>query len=146
MYVYSTLTSDNEYPLYREGANNLLQIERSVVIKGGAGLANKHFVTPRGVVTKIDDDEYKLLKDNEVFKLHVANGFITTDEKLHDIDGVVADMLGRDASSPLVPQDFAEGAAPIVNSGTTEENPAPSTPHVSVTRDAQNARRNNNRR
>lgn len=113
-YVYSTLTSDVEYALWSKPAGDLPIIERTVKIKGGANLANARLVTPYGVATSVSAEELDLLNGNEVFTLHKKNGFITVSEKSEDPEKVATDMTGRDASAPLVPQDFTEEEEPKV--------------------------------
>lgn len=111
IFVYSTLTADNIYAAYVKVANDLPQVERQVLIRGGTNVADKRLHTPRGVVTKITADELEALKDNHVFGQHVDNGFITWSTKLEDVEKeiVTAGLEGRDTSSPLVPEDYVAG-------------------------------------
>lgn len=111
-YVYSTLSTDVEYALWSKPAGDLPVVERTVLIKGGANVANDRVVTPYGIATNVSDEELELLNGNEVFNLHKKNGFITVSKKSEDPEKVATDMTGRDASAPLVPQDFPEGEAP----------------------------------
>lgn len=73
----------------------------------------KHMVTPRGVVTEVTPEELAELRNNEVFKLHLSNGFLQISEAKTDVEKAAADMTGRDQSAPIVEQD--------------EEMPAPAT-------------------
>lgn len=111
-YAYSTLSSSVEYTTYEQGGADIKIAGHKVVIAGGAGMATKHLQTPRGVATQISEFDLQHLKENELFKLHVKNGHIKIEERKADVDEVVADMTGRDPSSPIVPQDFAEDKAP----------------------------------
>lgn len=106
-YIYSTLSQNTAYAFYKTSTdkNDLHEIEREIVIKGGAGVADKNFITPSGVVTKVTDEEYELLKTNSVFQLHVKNGFIIAQKSNSDIDSVVKKMEPRDKSAPIRPED-----------------------------------------
>lgn len=108
VYVYSTLSCDTGYATYKKGGGDLPIVEHIVFIKGGAGVANDRFITPLGVATGVSNEEAELLEQNEVFRLHRENGFITMQKKQVDVEKVVADMVGRDVSAPIVPEDFSE--------------------------------------
>lgn len=109
-YVYSTLSANVDYTGYKQGGGDLPIVDGYVRIGGHANVANKHFDTPRGVVTGISSDELDFLKSHPVFQLHEKNGFVVVEKSNEDIEKVVADMEGREPSAPLVPEDFeAEG-------------------------------------
>lgn len=115
-YVYSTLSCNNIYRSYK-ATSDLPVAGDEVLIKGGANIATKNLVTPRGVVTEIDENQLQLLQNDEVFKLHQKNGFIKIEEKLVDAEVVAADMDSRDQSAPLTPEDYTgneAGAKPVV--------------------------------
>lgn len=117
VFVYSTLSADNMYGPYDPGAADLPVRKGSVLIKGGANVVGaKHLITPRGMVTRITEEQLALCRADVTFAAHEANGFLTVESKQVDADHVAADMVGRDLSSPLVPQDLtnAEPAA-VVN-------------------------------
>lgn len=131
-YIYSTLANDNLYHLYEKQDSkggsviDVPRIEKSVLIKGGAGVATKHLVTPLGIVTNVSDDELELLEANEAFQTHVNNGFIKIDKKKIEVEVVVADMNGRDNSAPVTPEDsFGSEAKP------SAENSKPSSERTS---------------
>lgn len=105
-YVFSTLTCDNDYASWVKGGGDLQTIERIVRIKGGAGVANDRIVTPRGVMTEIEEEDIAVLEQNEVFKLHQKNGFVQIERKSADPEKVAADMASRDGSAPLTPGDY----------------------------------------
>ena len=50
VHVFSTLTASNTYVKYTEGGGDLPVATRSVTIKGGSNLPNKHLVTPIGIL------------------------------------------------------------------------------------------------
>lgn len=110
VYIYSTLTASTAYPSYINPENGIPRAApgKTVVIKGGANVADKHVVTPRGVVTILTEEQYNSIKDHRVFKKHVEGGFIKVENRKADPETVAADMTGRDQSAPLVPEDFNE--------------------------------------
>ncbi|EAO0065952.1 hypothetical protein GPN87_003083 [Salmonella enterica] len=105
-YIYSTLTGSQAYQVYRQGGADLPLVDKTILVAGGANVANKHFITPRGVVTSVTDEELELLEKNPVFALHKANGFITVEAKEVSVEKVVSDMEARDESAPLTEADF----------------------------------------
>ncbi len=116
-YVYSTLTASTDYCVWMPGGNDLPTAGRSIVIKGGTGIAikgatSKDFITPYGIVTQVTDEELALLEADDAFKLHVKRGYIRVERTKIDPEKVAANMASRDGSSPLVPQDFAENEQP----------------------------------
>jgi len=115
IYVYSTLSSDQLYTSYTHGPNGLALPDGEILIAGKANVMDKHFVTKLGVATKITAEQLVELKKNELFNLHVKNGFIKYDKAETDAEVVAADMQGRDQSAPLVEQDFEPEEAPKAN-------------------------------
>jgi hypothetical protein len=115
IYVYSTLSSDQLYTSYTHGPNGLAIPNGEIFISGKANVMDKHFITRLGVATKITAEQLVELKKNDLFNLHVKNGFIKYDKAEADAEVVAADMQGRDQSAPLVEQDFAPEEVPAVN-------------------------------
>lgn len=117
VYIFSTLSTNQLYTKYlKSEANELARVDRTVLVKGGANVADKHFVTPRGVVTEVSDEDYALLKDNDLFNTHVKNGYITVEEKNVNVDKVVSNMTSADESAPLTPESYiVEDKAPPVS-------------------------------
>lgn len=116
-YIFSTLAANTKYTGYHElkEKGGLLRIAHQVEIKGGAGVADKNFFTPLGVVTQVNDSDLEFLKENVVFKRHLDRGFVRIDSKNQDIEKAVSSMTGRDNSAPIVPQDYEDGQAPKTN-------------------------------
>lgn len=117
--VFSTMSAAVRYVDWKPGAGEgaPAQEGESVVVKGGAGVADKNIVTPRGVATMVTEAQAAMLRANAVFKLHQANGFVSLEEvpappSSDAVEGKVAKLEGRDASAPLVDQDFAPGLVP----------------------------------
>lgn len=114
-YIYSTLSSAMNYQNYGAGGADLPVATDGVVIQGGANIPDKYMRTPEGaVITPVTDEQLDALQANDVFKLHVANGFIVVKDKKYEPEKVAADMTTRDQSAPLVDSDFIDGQEPIV--------------------------------
>lgn len=125
-YVYSTLAADVSYNHYVHSglvqslvpgvapkATQLPVIQKSILIKGGSGVAPagiRRLETPLGVATSVSEEELELLEKNDVFQLHMKNGFIQVRRKKIDAEIVVADgMESRDVSAPVTPEDGLAG-------------------------------------
>ena len=137
VHVFSTLTASNTYTKFVNGGGDLPTMERSVTIKGGSNLPTKHMLTSIGYMTEVSDEDFSWLQENEVFKLHKKNGFITVRDKPTDAEKVATDMETRDQSAPLVDADFTEkppipnadgitGSAKPVGSSDDDDAPKPS--------------------
>lgn len=124
-FIYSTLTLSSEYVDWHLSPGKLPRPGKRVRIQGGANVPDKTLITPRGVVTKVTDEDYEFLRENRVFKLQVANGNIRVEDREHKVEKVVRDMTPKDGSSPLVPEDFPEGEEPSVGPPDQDEDPAP---------------------
>lgn len=106
-HVYSKMAADVTYNDYIGGGDTLSRVAKSVLIKGGAGVANKNIITPLGVHTEITEDDRDMLLKNGIFKKHQDAGFVTIEEKSEDPDKVATNLTeGPDPSAPLTPVDF----------------------------------------
>ena len=107
--IFSTLTASVAYTVYAKGVaakGEVVPVVKRIVIKGGANLANKHFETPRGVLTTLSIADYEILKENEVFKRHKGRNFILVDESSKiDVEKAVGDMKEKDKSAPKTEKD-----------------------------------------
>lgn len=112
-YVFSTLTAANHYTVWEDGGADLKILQREIRIEGGAGLANKHFMTPRGVMTKVSDEDYELLQKDPCFAVHVKNGFITVADAPEDPEKVAADLGSRDGGAPDTPESLELEGLPV---------------------------------
>lgn len=118
-YVYSTATCPISYVSYLGNASTDIGViqkradgsKMAVTINGGHGVATKHLVTPRGVVTEVSDEEMDFLLQDRLFKKHMNAGFMSYDKKEVSPAKKAADMASKDGSAPLVPSDFEEGEA-----------------------------------
>ena len=115
-YVFSKMACDVSYNDYIPGGADLPIKTSSVLIKGGAGVANDRIITPLGICTEVTEEQVSQLNANGIFKLHRDNGFVTIESKNQDVEKVVADMtVESDPSSPLTPEDYRDvlGAKPV---------------------------------
>lgn len=114
-FVYSTMSASVKYTSYRKTVNDLPEVVYQVLIAGGANVANKHVVTPRGVVTEVSADDLAHLEQNELFQRHKKNGFILVDSIKVDPEVKAADMQHRDSSAPMTPNDYdgKDGPKPV---------------------------------
>jgi hypothetical protein len=109
VHFYSTLSADVAYsanPIRRP--DDSYEIPKTVVIKGGHGIANSNIITPYGVRTEVSDEAYAAIKDCSVLKLHIENGFIKVESAKDDAEKVAADMTGRDLSAPMTENDYGD--------------------------------------
>lgn len=125
-YVYSTCSNDQVFVEYHKNeANSQNEIVKRVLINGGANVAPvKRLVTPRGIPTKITEEELEWLKAKKNFQHQVKAGFLSFSDHNVDAEVAAADMNGRDLSAPLVPQDYQKrsdgdeaGAKPVEGDG-----------------------------
>ena len=114
-HVYCTAANSTEFIRYNEHGPRGINIpEKSVVIKGGAGINKKHVMTPLGVHTAVEDDDMEWLKDDFSFKKHISNGYITVRKAEVNPEVAAANMVTHDRKSdacPIVPQDFNKAPA-----------------------------------
>lgn len=99
VYIYSTLSNNQLYKL---------DDDREILIAGRANVANKNLITPKGVMTAVDDDIYQQLVKVRVFEAHKRNGFITVSTAKADPEEVAKDMQAKDASAQATEEDIAE--------------------------------------
>lgn len=112
-YIYSTLSQPQAYTLYKKTGNDIPAPAGSVVIAGGAGVADKHLVTPYGAVTKITDEQLEMLQHSRHFKEHESRGFVKVSRSNIDPTKAAESMEARDKSAQKTPEDMIEeGATP----------------------------------
>ena len=106
-YVYSTLSNDQQYTLWKEGTNGPNVPLHSVLIKGKANVVDTlHLITPKGVVTAVSKDDMEFLSKDPGFNQHKENGFILVEQKKADANRVAQDMTPKDSSAPHTLQDY----------------------------------------
>lgn len=89
MYVYSTVTASIAYKIG----------DKTIVIKGGANVTDKHMWTPRGVATNVTREELDELRKIPSFAKREKNGFFSTSQFEKNPDKVAGDMAGADKSA-----------------------------------------------
>ena len=106
--IFSTLSASVACAIYvkKVDPNHPNKIEKKIVINGGANVASKHLLTPKGVVTIVSEEDYKILKDHVSFKSYLERGFVTVDvENKKTVDRAVKDMEKKDKSAPKTEKD-----------------------------------------
>ncbi|CNI48238.1 hypothetical protein [Yersinia pekkanenii] len=117
-YIFSTISTDVKYTFYGQSANDMPAIEHTITIKGGANVATKNLITPKGVMTSVEDAEVDMLNTHPVFLRHKKKGFVHVEAKQAAPDEVASDMEARDESAPLIDDDFNGEDAPPTTSKT----------------------------
>jgi len=133
IWIFSTLTASQNYTTYAQGGADLPLTDRQILIRGGANLADKHIITPRGVATEVTEEQYAVLQTIDAFQQHLKGGFLSVSKTKPEEEVAAADLNSRDDSAPLTPQDYVPGdgqAAPA----ETEETPVHNVPHASNAR------------
>lgn len=120
-HVYSTISTDVSYTFYGEKTNDMPSVKNVIVINGGANVAKKNLETPRGVATKITDEEAELLSGHPVFRRHLENGFVQLEATSVDPERAAADMTPADNSAPLTDSDFDQEDEPKPQTGTRKK-------------------------
>lgn len=106
-YILSKLVNTQIYTQYAKGTNSLNIPSAKVVIKGGADITDKNFVTPEGVITSVTDNELEILKANKDFQLHLERGHVKYFGKNPNMDKEVS-KLDKEKSAPLTPEDYTK--------------------------------------
>ena len=89
MYVYSTVTASIAYKIG----------DKTIVIKGGANVADKHMWTPKGVATKVTREELEGLRKIPSFASREKSGYFSTSQFEKNPSKVAGDMAGADKSA-----------------------------------------------
>lgn len=108
-YVYSTLTNHQNYNIYFDGVKGQPPtIAKHVFVAGQANLTNQNFITPKGVVTEVSDEDMELLEKCPSFLDHQKNGFILVEKgkvKSTDLESIEnkakSQMADKDNSAPI---------------------------------------------
>ena len=116
-YVYSTASNDSTFIQWLPAPEGSIPVRgRSVVVKGGANVIDKNFVTPRGVVTSVTDEELSFLESLPSFNRKVTAGFYTVQRKQVEVEKVVKSMTKKDKSAPKTTEDYD-------NASTSKDDP-----------------------
>lgn len=109
-YIYSTLSNSQNYTKWASLPDGGHYPAHSVLIQGGHGVADKHFMTPQGVVTSVTDDELAMLMTIDAFKMHMDAGHIKVEDRKYDTEKIAADMARNDGSAPVTEEEILERA------------------------------------
>jgi hypothetical protein len=116
-YIFSTLPASQAYTSHKPSGDIMIP-ERSVVIKGGAGVADKRYETAPGVMTEVSAEEYEFLQQNPVFKRHVERKFIFVSDKAVEVEVAAADMDRASGDMPLTPEQLKAEGLPVPTHGS----------------------------
>lgn len=107
-YVYSTLSNDQAYTQWEVSTDGAPHIATGrVLIRGKVNVTDKHFHTPKGVVTVITGEQLAKIERSGSFQRHKKAGYIKVERKKADPEAVAkADMTAKDASAQLTKKDF----------------------------------------
>lgn len=124
-YIYSTHTNPIAYVEYdKNSGRNHNVIKRRFLVEGGHGLCNKNFITPCGVVTRVErDEDMEWLSSLPAFKKDIDLGFIRVTKRKEESDKIVRrDMNSKDGSAPKTPGDYKASEASNRSYTTTSAN------------------------
>lgn len=106
--IYSTLSNSNTYIEWLNVGGDIKVKGQEITIAGGAGIADKHLITPYGKATTVTNEELKTLESIPQFNEHVKQGWLMVqlDGVKDDVEKVALDMASRDKSSPVTPSNY----------------------------------------
>lgn len=108
-FIYSTLSADQNFTVWikPDAKGQVPKPVKTIVIAGKANIMHKkNMITPKGVVTKVEDAELVALSEMPAFTRFVDRGFITVEAKQVEVEKVAADMKKKDASAPITEEDI----------------------------------------
>lgn len=109
MFVVSYASQDNEYIVWGTTTNGQKVVQKSIKIKGGANVMDKHtMTTPKGVVTEISDEDWELLKEHTAFKRHMERGFMEVEKSEKPAKEKSKKGSKKDGGAQLTPKDFED--------------------------------------
>lgn len=108
MFIVSRASQDNEYIVWGTTPNGQKTVQKSILIKGGANVMDKHtMTTPNGVVTEISDEDWEVLKEHSAFQRHMKAGFMEPLKEEKKARKSAKDKSDKkDGSAQLTPEDF----------------------------------------
>lgn len=115
-YIVSKSSQGIEFGDWKTTTGGINRLVRSVLIKGGAFVADKKTLEAvKGVVNEVSDEDYEWLKDNPTFKQMVDDGYIVVFEKEGPANKEADKGDMKDNSAQLTPEDFeAAGKEPPI--------------------------------
>jgi hypothetical protein len=120
-YVYSTASSDQAYSSWHNGGGDLKNSTVIAIIRGGANIIGKNFQTPRGVATKVTQEQLDQLLKNPAFIRHKDRGFISVDKDEVSAEKKANSMEKQDKSAPLTDDSFTGKNKPKLNKKAKED-------------------------
>lgn len=118
-YIVSKSSQGIEFGDWKSSEGGINRLVRSVLIKGGAFVADKKTMeTVKGVVNEVSDEDYAWLVENPTFKQMVDDGYIVVFEKEGPANKEADKGDMKDNSAQLTEEDFeaAGKEPPIVGS------------------------------
>jgi len=110
IYIYSTMSSDNDYIIYKDGL-----AQSKVTISGKANVTDKiTLIVKEGAVTVLTQEQYDMIKENSHFKKHLDGGFLSVEQKQVETTKVSKNMTKKDKSAQKKKEDFKDLNADIV--------------------------------
>lgn len=108
--ILSTLSAPNAVCITRKLPNGNKAIVKRIIVKGGANVADKKtLVTPRGVITELQDADFDILKGTDWFKRMESRGFVRVVEtKSAAEDPEKAGMKKKDKAAQKTKKDIAD--------------------------------------
>lgn len=115
-YIVSKSSQGIEFGDWKTTTGGINRLVRSVLIKGGAFVADKKTLEAvKGVVNEVSDEDYEWLKENPTFKQMVNDGYIVVFEKEGPATKEADKGDMKDNSAQLTPEDFeAAGKEPPI--------------------------------
>lgn len=115
-YVISTLTADTRYAAWGKnaGKNSVL---RTVLVRGGAGVANKLHVIPKAVRTDVSKEEAEFLSTHPHFKKHQERGFVKLLTITKDPESVGQSMTPDNGGRPRNAKDVEDYSKSLEEKG-----------------------------
>lgn len=115
VYIYSTIANDVIYAIYDKeiARKDIDVIKTQIFIKGGTGVMQSKdgsLWTPRGVATKITEEQFDLLKDDYHFKEHMRLGYITVAKREESVEKMYKTMTPLDNSAQITPDWYVKNA------------------------------------
>lgn len=105
-YVVSKLTSSQDYNFYSLNEGGRSQITCTIHVNGGTNLADKHFITPDGIITELSDEQAERLSSHPVFQIHEKNGFVKIVSTESNAKKAKSELEAEDKSAPMTPKKY----------------------------------------
>lgn len=127
-YIYSTLAQSSDYTFYfpvediNAAKGKPRRVQRTITVKGGAGVIEEFNRVANFAVTKVEDEELAQLEEHPVFKMHKANGYITIATRSNQKDPfkeTMEDLKAKDDCAQLDERELEKGSSRTANADTS---------------------------